>query len=128
MLRRLRLVVLVRLIMLRLMVLLFARVERLRLRCIGLAAHLRLLGIAVVIAVVREITARVAARLLLLVIGLSLTQLLLRGGNQAKIMFGMLVVIFGGDRVAGALRVAGELKIFFADMLSRTANLDVGSA
>jgi hypothetical protein len=31
-------------------------------------------------------------------------------------MFGVLIIMLGGDRVSGALRVAGELEIFFRDV------------
>ena len=33
-------------------------------------------------------------------LGIALTELLLRGGDQAEIMLGVLVVIFGRDRIA----------------------------
>ena len=118
-------VLLLRLVMLWLMGLLrLARIEWLGLRGIGLAAHLRLLGLAVVVAIVGGVAARLAARLLL-IIGLALAQLFLGGGDQAEIMFGVLIVIFGGDRVPGALRVAGELKIFFRDVGRRSPDLYV---
>ena len=124
-LRLMGLVRLVLLVVLRLMVLLrLAGVERLGLRGIGLAAHLRLLGLAVVVAIVGGVAARLAARLLL-VIGLALAQLFLGGGDQAEIMFGVLIVIFSGDRVPGALRVAGELQIFFRDVGRRSPDLYV---
>src|SRR3989304_1586896 len=42
-------------------------------------------------------------------------------------MFGVLVVIFGGHRIAGALRVARELDVFFRDMRGGAANLNVGA-
>ena len=42
-------------------------------------------------------------------------------------MFGMLIVIFGRHRIAGALRVARELDVFFRDMRGGAANLHVGS-
>src|SRR5579862_1864825 len=117
----LRLLVLLRLLMLRL--LLFARVVWLRLGCIRLTAHLRLL-LAVVIAVVDGTAAHVAARLLL-VIGLALAKLFLRGGDQPEIMFGVLIVILGGNRIAGALCIAGELEIFFGDVRCRSPDFYV---
>jgi hypothetical protein len=109
----LRLIVL-RLIVLRLIVLLpVARIKRL-LRRVWLA-HLRL--IVVVVAIVGKIVIHPAAwRLLLLEIGLTLPKLFLRRGDQTEIMFGVLIVMLGGDRVSGALRVAGELEIFFRDV------------
>ena len=98
----------------RLRLLLFARIERLRLaRRERLAADGRLLVVAVVVAVVGSIAALVAA---LLVIGLALTKLLLRRRDQAKVMLGVLIIIFRRDRVAGALRIAGKLEIFFGDV------------
>lgn len=107
---------LMRLIVLRLVliVLRLTRVERLRLWRVGLAG----LGliIAVIVAVVGHIAAHSTARLLLLKIGLILAKLLLRGGDQTEIMLGMLIIIFGGDRISRALRVASELKIFFGNV------------
>src|SRR5579862_459922 len=92
---------------LRLRLLLFARIERLLFaRRERLAAHARLIIVSVVERVVRRIAAHLAA-LLLLVVRLALAELLLGGGDQPEIMFGMLVVIFGGDRIAGTLRVTG---------------------
>lgn len=92
-----RLIVL-RLVMLRLMVLRLALVERLHLRRIGLA-HLRLI-IAVIVAIIGHIAAHSTARLLLLKIGLVLAKLFLRGGDQTKIMFGVLIIIFRGNRIS----------------------------
>jgi hypothetical protein len=56
-----------------------------------------------------------------------LPKLFLRGGDQAKIMLGVLKVVFGRDRIARALRVARELKIFFRHMVGRAADLHVGA-
>ncbi len=122
----LRLIVLLRrVVLLRLMVLRLARIERLRLaRRERFAGHGGLFVIAIVVAVIAEIAARVA-RLLLLVIGLALAKLFLRGGDQAKIMFGVLIIIFRGDRISGALRVAGELEIFFGDVGRRSPDFYV---
>ena len=75
--------------------------------------------VAVIVAVVRHIAAHSTARLLLLKVGLVLTKLFLRGGDQAKIMLGVLIIIFGGDWISGALRVAGELEIFFRNVRGR---------
>src|SRR6266849_1698857 len=58
---------------------------------------------------------------------LVLAELFLRGGDQAEIVFGMLVVIFGGYRIAGRARVARQLHVFFRHMGCGTADLDVGS-
>ena len=113
---RLVLLRLMRLIVLRLMLIMLrlALVKRLRLRRVGLA-RLRLI-IAVIVAVVGHIAAHSAARLLLLKIRLILAKLFLRGGDQTKIMFGVLIIIFGGNRISGALRVAGELEVFFGNV------------
>jgi hypothetical protein len=64
---------------------------------------------------------------LLVVIRVLLTELLLRGGNQTKIVLGMLIVVLGRNRITRALRVARELDIFFRDMRSGAANFDVGT-
>jgi len=62
---------------------------------------------------------------LLIVVRVLLAELLLRGGNETEIMFGMLVVVLCGNRIARTLGVARELNIFFRDMRSRAANFDV---
>jgi hypothetical protein len=113
---------LLRRLVLRLLILLFARIESLRLRRVGLAADMRWL-VAIVIVVVGLITRRAAW--LLLKVGLGLTKLFLRGGDQAEIMFGVLIIIFGSDGIARALRVAGKLEIFFGDMRSRSPDFYV---
>ncbi len=66
-------------------------------------------------------------RLLIVVVGVLLAELFLRGGDQAKIMFGVLIVIFGRHRVAGALRVACKLDVFFCNVRSGAADFDVGT-
>jgi len=38
--------------------------------------------------------------------------LLLRGGNETKVVLSVLLVIFCSDRVAGGVRIASELLIF----------------
>ncbi len=63
------------------------------------------------------------AAALRLVEGLALAELFLRGSDQAKIMLSVLVVIFGGDWIAGGLGVAGKLNVFFGDMIGRTSDL-----
>lgn len=118
---------LVRLLML-LRVLLFTRKEWLLIaRRKRLAAIHRLIAIAVAVVkgVIADIAAHVA-RLLLLIIGLSLPQMLLRRSDQAKIMLGVLIVVLRRDRIAGALRVTGELKVFFRDMRCGAPDLHVG--
>ena len=85
----------------------------------------------IVIAVKTLVGVLLAGRTLLLrllvVIWVLLTELFLRGGDQAKIMLGMLIVVLSGDRITRTLCVARELDIFFRDMRSGTANFDVGT-
>src|SRR6516162_8876192 len=90
-------------------------------RCERFAAEVRLF----VLAVVKTVGATHLTGLLLLVIGLALTELFLRGSDQAKIMLGVLIVIFRGDRISGALRVTGQLKIFLGNVRRRSPNLHV---
>jgi hypothetical protein len=116
------------LIVLRLTVLrllLLARIKRLRLaRGKRLAADGRLLVAVLIVAVIGNIAARLA---LLLVIGRALAELLLRRRDQAEVMLGMLIIILGRDWVAGTLRVAGKLEIFFGDVRRRSPNFHVRS-
>ena len=123
--------------------LLIARRERL-----GIARQIRLLlrftrsvarlvlaheGLAVVIIAVKSLVGVLLAGgallllRLLVVIWILLSELFLRGGNQAKIVLGMLVVVLGRNRIARTLRVARELDIFFRYMRSGAANFDVGT-
>ena len=89
--------------------------------------------IVVVVAVETVVAILLSARrllrllLLLIVVGILLAELFLRGGDQTKIMFGVLIVVFGGDGIAGALCVASELYIFFRDMRGGAADFHVGS-
>jgi hypothetical protein len=117
------LIVLVMLIVLVRLMRLLLRKERLLLRSIGLAGHLRLV-IVVVVAVIGKVAAHVTAGLLL-EIRLGLAKLFLRGGDQAKIMFGVLIIIFAGDRVPGALRITGQLEVFLGNMRRRASNFYV---
>ena len=96
----------------------FARRER-------LAADGRLVAVAIVVAVIGKIGALIAAALL--VEWLALTKLLLRRGDQAEVMFGMLIIVFRCDRVPGTLRIAGKLEIFFRDVRRRSPNFHVRS-
>src|SRR6267142_2022955 len=99
-----------------------ARHERLRLRRdeTGLLPEIRK-TLALVVAVLRRHFI-LGARLRLV-----LAELFLGGGDQAKIMLGMLIVILGGHRIAGAAGVARQLDVFFGDMRCGAADLDVGS-
>jgi hypothetical protein len=92
--------------------LLLARRER-------LAANFRLFVVRLVVTVVGRTH---VASLLLLIIRLVLPELLLRGGDETKIMFGVLVVVFRRNRISRTLRVASELEILFGNMGCRSAN------
>jgi hypothetical protein len=137
------LLILLRLMLRAVMHLLIARRERL-----GIARQIRLLlgfarsvarlvlaheGLAVVIIAVKSLVgvlltggALLLLRLLV-VVWILLTELFLRGGNQAKVVLSMLVVVLGRNRIARTLRVARELDIFFRYMRSGAANFDVGT-
>jgi len=114
------------LILLGLILLRIAWIERLRLTGRErFAADVRLF-VVVVIAVIAGIAAPITALTpLLLKIGLSLAELFLRGGDQAEIMFGMLIIILGGDRITGTLRVTGQLQIFLGDVGRRAPDFYV---
>src|SRR5215475_5215635 len=73
------------------------------------------------------LTARDALLRLLIVVGVLLAELFLRGGDETEIMLSVLVVILGGNRIAGALSVTRKLDIFFCNVRSRAANFDVGA-
>jgi hypothetical protein len=92
-------------------------------------AHERLPIIVVPIKSLISILLRGSALLLglLVVIGVLLTKLFLRGGDQAKVVLGMLIVVLSCDRIARTLGVARELDIFFRNVGSRTADFDVGT-
>jgi len=60
-----------------------------------------------------------------LVVRILLAELLLGSGDQAEVVLGMLVVVFGGDRVAGGSCVAGELKVLLGDVVGGSADLHV---
>jgi hypothetical protein len=120
-----------RLMLLRLLVVLLvlrlAPIERLRLaRRKRLAGQVRLLVVVAVEPIIVRIAAHLALRLLLIV-GLALPVLLLGRGDQTKIVLGMLVVVFGGDRIAGTLRIAGELQVLFGDVGGGAADFHVRS-
>jgi len=56
---------------------------------------------------------------------LILPELLLRGCDQAEIMFGVLVVVLGRDRVAGRACVTRQLNVFLGDVRGGAADLDI---
>src|SRR5262249_36304416 len=100
---------------------------------VAIVAHIRLRLLrneAGLLAEARIILALVLAFVACDLIGarlrLVLAELLLGGGDQAEIVLGVLVVVFGGHGVAGGPRVAGELQIFLGDVRGCAADLDVG--
>src|SRR5216683_6566302 len=109
------------------------RLRHLRLRRIArfVLTHERLAVILAVVEVVVSRTLRRAAlallRLLIVVVGVLLAELFLRSSDQAEIMLGVLVVIFGGDRITRALRVARKLDVFFRDMRGGATDFYVGA-
>src|SRR5262245_46267127 len=56
-----------------------------------------------------------------------LPELLLRCGDQAEIMLGVLVVILRRHRIARRLRIARELNVFLGDMRRCAADFDIRS-
>jgi hypothetical protein len=110
------------LIMLGLILVLFAWIIGLRLaRRERFTADMRLLAVALVVALIGP----ALLALLLLVIGLALSELLLRRGDEPKIMLGVLIIIFRRDRVPGALRVTSKLEVLFRDVRRGPANFYV---
>ena len=71
--------------------------------------------------------------LLIALLLLALPRLLLGGkfalrfGQQAGVMLGMLVEVFGGDTIIRQLRVAREEDILFNDLLRGAAHLAFGA-
>jgi hypothetical protein len=113
-------VLLLRLIVLLLVVVvLLAWMIRLLLAWREWLANLRLFVIRLVVTVVGRTH---VASLLLLIIRLALPELLLGGGDEAKIMFGVLEVVFRRNRISRTLRVASELEVLFGDVGCRSAN------
>src|SRR5262245_38509725 len=82
-------------------------------------------AVAVVLALIRRHVV-VGARLLHM-LRLVLPELLLGSCDQAEVMFGVLVVVLGGDGVARRARVAGELDVFLGDVGGGAADLDIRS-
>src|SRR6516164_7917021 len=92
-------------------------------RRIGGSAHRRL---PIVVAVV-EATFAHPGRFILRTweVGIVLPELLLRGGDHAVIVLGVLIVILRRDRITRGLRVARELNIFFCNVRWVSANFHV---
>jgi hypothetical protein len=101
----------------------FARHERLRLLR-NEAGFLAEIGeaLALVLAFVRRRHFVFGARLRLV-----LPELLLSGCDQPEIMFGVLVVVLGSNRIARGARIARELDVFFRNVGGGATDLDVGS-
>jgi hypothetical protein len=102
-----------------------ARQVRLRLRFSRRVARLVLphVRLAVIVVAVKafiggalRLSALATLLRLLIVVGVLLTELFLCGSDQAEIVFGMLIIILGRDRIAGTLRIACKLDIFFRNM------------
>jgi hypothetical protein len=81
----------------------------------------------IVIAIVAVLLCTRLRLLLLIVVGVLLTELFLRSGDQTEIMLGVLIVIFGGNRIAGTLRVTSKLNIFFRNVRGSAADLHIGA-
>jgi hypothetical protein len=77
-------------------------------------------ALAVIIELIRRGDVVDVARLRLV-----LAELLLRGGDQAEIVFGVLIVILRSNRIAGGAGIARELDVFLGDMGGSAADLDV---
>src|SRR6516162_718003 len=92
-------------------------------RRVGGTAHRRL---PIVVAVV-EATFAHAGRFILRTgeVGIVLPELLLRRGDHAVIVLGVLIVILRRDRITRGLRVARELNIFFCSVRWVSANFHV---
>lgn len=107
------------------------RLLHLRLRRIArfVLAHERLgiLIIAIEALVCGLLTGRALLLRLLVVIGVLLAELFLRGGDQAEIMLGVLIVVLSGHRIARALCITRKLDIFFRNMRSSAADFDIGT-
>jgi hypothetical protein len=86
----------------------------------GLGTEVRV-ALALVIVVLRRHLV-FGARLRLI-----LPELLLRGGDQAEIVLGVLIVVLGSNGIAGAACIAGELDVLLCDVGGGTADLDVGA-
>src|SRR5947209_11046515 len=122
--RRAMLAVIVALVLARLIglavALMLARNEGLRLRRdeAGLLAEIRETFALVLAVLGRHFVVGPGLRLVL-------TELLLRGRDQAEIMLGVLIVVLRRDRIAGTARVARELHVFLRDMGGGAADLNI---
>ena len=79
----------------------------------GLPVEAMAIGVTLALAVLVVLAVILVGPLIGLVL---LRELLLRRRDDAKIMFGVLKIIFRRDRIAGRRRVTCELDVFFGDM------------
>src|SRR4029078_4875010 len=98
-----------------------ARAERL-VPCEGLAVLVAVLEAVVAAQLELWIVAALGARLEVRIL---LAELLLRRGDQAKIMLGMLEIVFGRNRIAGRLGVTRKLEVFLRHVIGGAANFHV---
>ena len=54
-----------------------------------------------------------------------LAELFLRTRDQPIVVLGMLIIVFGRDRIPGGLRIARKLNVFFCNMRRVPPNFDV---
>ncbi len=97
---------------------------------IGLAAlpDIALPMIGLDIAVVVELIAllvEIVVRLIALILRVLDGHLRLGSRDDAVVVLGVLQIVLGHDPVAGALRIASELRVFFRDLLRRPADLHI---
>lgn len=90
----------------------------------GLLSEVRVAVEIAVVAALARIARLIHARLLLVLI---LAELLLRSRDQTEIVFGVLIVVLGGNRIARRARIARELDILLGNMGGRAADLDIGA-
>jgi hypothetical protein len=74
-------------------------------------------GLGLLVAIVKVIFARLLSPLPIRPMEAGIgTELLLRSRDHAEIMLGVLEIIFGSDRIAGRLRIAGELDVLLGNV------------
>ncbi|MBB4442408.1 hypothetical protein M2310_005867 [Rhizobium leguminosarum] len=84
--------------------------------------------IVIVVHIVAVAVRTVAIIVLAAVVALeAFLHLRLGAGDDTIVMFGVLEIVLGHHPITGAMSVAGELRVFFGDMLRRTANLHIGA-
>lgn len=122
-----RLLLLMLRLLLVMLLLLWLRVVRLVLSVRPKPVFVAIVEAVVAAALRRALLLRLLALLrLLIVIRVLLPKLFLRRRDQPEVMLGVLIVILGCDRVAGALRVTRELDVLLRDVGGRAANFHIG--